>query len=77
MTMTHAKRPDDGKLSARDGLKQRRFTVLWMVGGRGRRSALMTEVEAQRFVERLTREKAEQVRVDESATPTYVQFRVV
>jgi len=77
MTMTQEKTVNEPKLSARDGLKLRRFTVLWVVRGRERRSAQMTEVEAQRFVERLNNEKAEQVRVDEAPTPTYVQFRVV
>jgi hypothetical protein len=57
------------------GGDRRRFTVLWMVSGRERRSARMTEVEAQRLVERLTREKAEAVRVDESDMPSYVRFR--
>ncbi|MBM3533885.1 MAG: hypothetical protein FJX60_12715 [Alphaproteobacteria bacterium] len=77
MKTNQAKTADEAKLSARESPKHRRFTVLWTVSGRERRSAQMTEVEAQRFVDRLTREKAEQVRVDETLTPTYVQFRVV
>lgn len=59
-----------------EGTKSRRFTVLWKMRGRDRRSAQMTEIEAQRFVERLTNEKAEAVRIDDDA-PAYVPFRAI
>ncbi len=55
--------------------RDRRFTVLWKTRGRDRRSAQMTEVEAQRFVDRLMKENAEAVRIDDTV-PDYVTFRV-
>jgi hypothetical protein len=63
------------KSTAAASSNRRRFTVLWMVSGRERRSARITEAEAQRLVERLTLEKAEGVRIDESDAPVYVRFR--
>jgi len=75
--MTQANTADGINLSAREGHRQRRFTVLWTVRGRERRSPQMSAVEAQRFLDRLNQENAEQVRVDDAPMPTYVQFRVV
>jgi hypothetical protein len=60
---------------AGDGRNRRCFTVLWTTSGRERRSAQMTEAEAQKFVERLAREKAEGVRVDTTDAPAYVRYR--
>lgn len=62
--------------AAPEGGKGRRFTVLWKIGGRDRRSALMTEIEARRFVDRLMNEKAEAVRIDDTA-PAFIPFLAI
>ena len=48
---------------------KKRFTVLWTARGQDRRSALMTETEAQKFAARLRDEKADVVRIDEAVQP--------
>ena len=49
--------------------KGRRFTVLWTASGREKRSAQMTDQEAQKFADRLRLEKVETVRIDEMDMP--------
>jgi hypothetical protein len=60
---------DDERISASEARKGRRFTVLWSAAGREKRSAQMTEPEAQKFVDKLRLEKADAVRIDEMEMP--------
>ncbi len=60
---------DDERISASEARKGRRFTVLWSTGGREKRSAQMTEPEAQKFADKLRLEKADTVRIDEMEMP--------
>jgi hypothetical protein len=75
MTMSQEKAKTPAAAAAAANANRRRYTVLWVVSGRERRSARITEAEAQRLVERLTAEKAQGVRIDESDDPVYVRFR--
>ena len=43
----------------------RRFTVLWTAGSRDKRSAVMTQPEAEKFAERLRAEEVDGLRIDE------------
>lgn len=60
---------DDERISASEARKGRRFTVLWTALGREKRSAQMTDQEAQKFADKLRLEKAEGVRIDEMEMP--------
>lgn len=44
---------------------RKRFTVLWIAQRQERRSAMMTDVEAQKFADKLRSDKAEGVTIRE------------
>lgn len=46
---------------------KKRFTVRWTARGQAKRSALMTEQEANRFAGRLRDEKVEALQIHEAA----------